>query len=62
MERREFIAGLGSAAAPFVWSKGSLERTAIDAIPRIAVVGIEPSPKLIAGFDHGMQAAGWAKV
>jgi putative ABC transport system substrate-binding protein len=59
VNRREFIAGLGSAAAivgpQIVFAQKTGEA------PRIAAIGVEPEPKAIAAFEQGMRAAGWVR-
>jgi putative ABC transport system substrate-binding protein len=59
MRRREFIAGLGSAAAIVGCNEVFAQKTI--ETPRIAVIGIEPDQKVIEAFDRGMRAAGWIK-
>jgi len=56
MRRREFIAGLGSAAAVTGPSRVFAQKAG--EMPRIAVVGIDPDEKVIEAFDRGMRAAG----
>jgi putative tryptophan/tyrosine transport system substrate-binding protein len=57
MKRREFIAGLGGAAAIVGPSKVFAQKTG--EMPRVAVVGIDRDQKVVEAFDRGMRAAGW---
>jgi hypothetical protein len=59
MRRREFIAGLGGAAA--IVSPSGVFAQKTGEMPLITVVEIDPDQEVIEAFDRGMRAAGRIK-